>query len=59
MSTPSLKRAQGYQYDGQQNEDRDEVTYQASAAGDMTITPSQAEGDREAIERDLRKKNEG
>ena len=46
MSNPSLKRSEG-------EENREKVHRQRPDADDVTITPSQAEGDRETIERDL------
>lgn len=46
MSNPNLKRAQ-------EEENREKVHRQRPDADDVTITPSQAEGDRETVERDL------
>ena len=53
MSNPSLKRALDYEFRAQSDENREKVHRQRPDLDDVTITPSQAEGDRTTIERDL------
>lgn len=48
MSTPSLKKAKELE----QEANRNKALRERSDADDVTITPSQAEGDRETVERD-------
>ena len=53
MSNPSLQRALEYEFEAKGDENREKVHRQRPDADDVTITPSQAEGDRETVERDL------
>jgi hypothetical protein len=53
MSNPSLQRALSYEFRSQAEEDRDKLHRNRPDVDDVTITPSQAEGDRETVERDL------
>jgi NACalpha-BTF3-like transcription factor len=53
MSNPSLKRALEVEFQASNEENRDKVHRQRPDVDDVTITPSQAEGDRETIERSL------
>jgi hypothetical protein len=53
MSNPSLKRALKYAFRAESQENRGKVHRQRPDADDVTITPSQAEGDRETVERSL------
>ena len=53
MSTPSLRRALENEAGAKKEENREKTHRQRPDAGDVTITPSQAEGDRETIERSL------
>ncbi len=53
MSNPSLQRAMEFESRWQAKEDGGKVHREAPDAGSVTITPSQAEGDRETVERDL------
>jgi hypothetical protein len=53
MSNPSLQRALGYEFQAQSEENREKVHRERPDVDDVTITPSQAEGDRETVERDL------
>ena len=57
MSNPSLQRALGYELVSQEDENRDKVHRNRSDLEDVSITPSQAEGDRETFERDEREQN--
>lgn len=53
MSNPSLQWALNYERRAQWGENRPQAHRPQVDADDVTITPSQAEGDRETIERDL------
>lgn len=53
MSTPSLQRTLSYVTRMLAEENRDKVHGERPDVDDVTITPSQAEGDRETIERSL------
>lgn len=53
MSTPSLQRTQKYVTRLLAEENREKVHRERPDVDDVTITPSQAEGDRETVERDL------
>ncbi len=52
MSNPSLQRALNYELRAQDEENRDKVHRNRPDADDVTITPSQAEGDRDTVEAD-------
>jgi hypothetical protein len=53
MSNPSLRSAVEYELRADGGENRDKTHRERPDGDDVTITPSQAEGDRETIERDL------
>lgn len=53
MSNPSLARALNYELKAQDEDNREKVHRQRPDPDSVTITPSQAEGDRETVERDL------
>ena len=53
MSTPSLQTALKYDFSLPEEKNRDKVHRDRPDVDNVTITPSQAEGDRETIERDL------
>ncbi len=53
MSNPSLARAMNYEFKAQGDENREKVHRERPDVDDVTITPSQAEGDRDTVERDL------
>jgi hypothetical protein len=52
MSNPSLQRALGYEFRAQEDENRDKARRNQPDGDDVTVTPSQAEGDRETVEAD-------
>jgi hypothetical protein len=53
MSNPSLKRALEYEFEASNEENREKVHRRRPDVDDVTITPSQAEGDRDTVERNL------
>ena len=53
MSNPSLQRALGYEFRSQEEDNRDSAYRNRLDDDDVTVTPSQAEGDRGTVERDL------
>ncbi|MGE5602799.1 MAG: hypothetical protein ACM30E_07095 [Nitrososphaerales archaeon] len=52
MSNPSLQRALNYEFRAQEDENREKVHRNRPDPDDVTITPSQAEGDRDTVEAD-------
>ncbi len=53
MSNPSLQRALQYEFRAQEDEDAVGAGPGKREGDDVTVTPSQAEGDRGTVERDL------
>lgn len=53
MSNPSLQRALQYEFGTQNDENRVGAGPNQFDGEDVTVTPSQAEGDRDTIEADL------
>ncbi len=53
MSNPSLQRALQYEFRAQDDEDVEKAQRDLPDGDKVTVTPSQAEGDRGTVERDL------